>query len=219
MPGSLDVSHQEEAAAVPGALPPVGRPSDLLDRRPDLQAAQSRLRSSTVRRHAAVGVLFPTFQLTAQGGWQGFLLEEWEEQWTWGVGASATLPLIPLPSVVEGLQQARLNEAQSARSLGQETLEAVRQVEEALVREEAEGRRSEAVGRQLEASRLAYEDARLQFAQGLQDFQPLLLAEISFQQAQLTDLQARRSQLAARIQLYTALGGSLEGSPSSETAP
>jgi outer membrane protein TolC len=54
---------------------------------------------------------------------------------------------------------------------------------------------------------MAWEDARLRYQRGLEPYQNVLTAFVSFANAELLQLQARRDLLSARIQLQDALGG------------
>lgn len=214
-------------ATLPEALPELpappasGRPEDLLEHRPDLRAAEARLDGAWQRRMAAERALLPTLRASANAGWSftnnagaiSFGLpdpnqpdEEFQSWFNWGVGGTVSVPLFNLRTIAT-IKQVRATERLAASQLGQAELTALSQVEGALTQDGQQAIRLRAVRDQVEAARAAYEAARSRYAEGIGDYLSLLTTLVTWQNAELTALQAHRDALAARVQLHEALGG------------
>src|SRR5439155_17803363 len=95
-PGAL-VTELTAAAPIPTTPPmiPVGVPSDLLRRRPDIRRAEAQLHAATARIGVAVSDWFPKFSLTGSLGLEGNKpksLGNWDNRF-WSVGPSVSWPI------------------------------------------------------------------------------------------------------------------------------
>ena len=102
--------------------------------------------------------------------------------------------------------RAGVREAESALEGG--LLQASSDVEGALAAERERSEQLEANQQMLSSARDAFDVARRSYASGVGSYLSVMTALSSFQQAELTVLQTRRNVLAARMELYQALGGS-----------
>jgi multidrug efflux system outer membrane protein len=84
---------------------------------------------------------------------------------------------------------------------------AIKEVEDALAEEEQYGRTMNALARQLELAEKTTRVARRRYLYGDSDFLNVLVQELNILQVQQDMIRARERMLAARIQLYRALGG------------
>ncbi len=192
-------------------------PDQLLSSRPDIQAAQLRHQASQSRVSSAVRGRLPSLRLSAQAGLQGNQITELNGQNTWGAAAALSWPIWQ-----GGRIDAQARQAEAAASIARENhrqalLNAQLEVQSALETERQQRARLDAVEQQAEAARLAHEEAVARYLAGLDSYLFVLTALASDQQAELTVLQARRDVIAARIQVYSALGGSwrqAQGDPS-----
>lgn len=198
------------------APPSVGTPDELMQRAPGVLAATAQLDAAEYRRRAAMRATLPQVSLSYSYGPQyryeaeGLLWDDFDEDGKigsfWSAGAQATWPIFNGGSAYF-TYRAAVESADAARySLESAALAAVQQVEGALVLEEERGLQREAVDAQLDAARLAFEAARERYQTGQTNFLPVLTAQQTLLQAELSALQAHRDQLDARIQLYAALG-------------
>ena len=198
------------AGALPALLsaPPTGRPADLSNARPDLRAALARSTSGTQRRLASGAAFAPRFSVNAQGGlqWRRDDDEDVEDQTTWGVGFALSVPLLNAATIA-GARQARSAELGAERSVEQQILAAVGEVEQGLVQREQLALQLAAQQRQLAAARTAFEVSRDRFATGLDDYLTLLTAWNSLLSDELSEISTRRSLLGADVRLRAALGG------------
>ncbi|MEN0064134.1 MAG: efflux transporter outer membrane subunit [Myxococcota bacterium] len=191
----------------PVALPPIGTPQDLVMRRPDLAAARERVTAARARRSASIRALLPTLSANANLGWQYALADELSTLETWGIGGNLSMPLFNGGSGIGALRQATGRMRSTVSTYNTAILNAVRDVETGVVRDIEHSERHEAVRKQVDAARDAYEEAQQRYLQGIDTFLSVLTAQAGLQSAELSLVQAHRDRLAARVQLWTALGG------------
>lgn len=198
------------AEALPAGLPAapaLGRPVDLLRTRPDVAAAVAQLTAADARAWSALVGLLPTLTLSGNTGQQFFELTERREQDIWGATFVVSVPLFQGGRNIQSARDTAATE-RAARATAQQRLRvAVQEVEDALRVESQRAAELDARGRQAEAARMAWEDARIRYQRGLEPYQNVLTAFVSFANAELLQLQARRDLVSARIQLQDALGG------------
>ncbi len=188
---------------------PVGLPSDLLERRPDIRRAEAQLVAATARVGEAKADYFPQFSLTGQAGRESAQLH----LLALGVGNFFSFgPTVSVPVFTAGriranvaIQEARMKEAVTAYQ--STVLTALEETENALVGYSNEQDRAERLSRVIKADRTALELAEVQYKAGLADFLTVLDSERA--------LSANEDQLAASqtavvtdlVSLYRALGG------------
>ncbi len=86
-------------------------------------------------------------------------------------------------------------------------LEAIRDVETALVRERKQAERIRLTKRQLDTARKTLEETRIRYSQGLSDYLPVIDALTSVQALELSMVALQREALVLRIGLHRAIGG------------
>lgn len=191
---------------------PSGLPSELLERRPDLQAAQWRLRSAGLRVTEAKASLLPRLSLTASGGRSSNELQDLLESnfSIWSIAANAAQPIFQggrLRSNVR-LNQARLKELGAAFDAA--ALGAFREVETALANEQllaTRERHADLARQQAEATEATTET---RYQAGIDGLTTLLEAQRRELEVRGQWLTARRARLENRIALHLALGGGFD---------
>ena len=187
---------------------PVGLPSTLLERRPDLRQTEQQLVAANANVGAALASFFPTISLTgAYGGVSPQVSELFQAGKTWSVAAGLTGPLF------EGLRLKNQYDAnfalfqQAKVQYESAVTNAFGEVSTALVAHE----KLAAVERQLARSVAAYLEAvrlaNLRYLAGLSSYVEVLDAQQQLFPAENALAQARFSRLANFVQLYKALGG------------
>lgn len=192
-----------------GPAPAIGAPSDLQASRPDLRAATDRLEAAEKREKRARRQFAPSLRLSAKAGAQGIYIQDWNTQWFWGAGATLSVPLYSGQRTLGQLQQSKAQTRTAANQLSSTTLVAIREVEDALVREHQQ---REVVAAQIataEAAQAAFDESRERYQEGVSEYLPVLTSLNALQQAQLNVVTAQRDLIATRIQLHRALGDSL----------
>ncbi len=184
-------------------------PSDLLERRPDIQAALLALRASDERVAAAVANRFPSFNLSLAYGGAGSDLDSILDSPNifWNLLVQAALPVFDAGRRKSEVRRRESMLKESLASYHGTVLNAMREAHVALAR----NRRSEEKVRLVEFAVKAGKDtlrvAEDQYLQGITDYMNLLSAQQQLYIARNNLVVARRSLLSARIELARALGG------------
>jgi multidrug efflux system outer membrane protein len=202
--------------------PPVGLPSDLLQQRPDVVAAEHRLKAANANIGAARAAFFPTITLTGFAGTASLQLSSLFES---GTGAWLFAPQLVMPIFDAGRRQANFDLAEVRRDAAvaeyERTVQAAfRDVADALSAQywlsEQLTIQRRAVAEQTERARLV----TLRFDRGLASSLEVLDAQRDLLAAQQQLVQQRRALLSSRVALYAALGGGSQhyGEPPAPTA-
>jgi multidrug efflux system outer membrane protein len=188
---------------------PVGLPSDLLERRPDIRMAEQRVRQANAEIGVAVGDFFPRVGLTTFYGGASPELHNLTATSanTWSLAASAAGPLFTGGKLTGRYRQAKAEWEESKLQYQDTALVAFREVSDALISrrryEEARVEQAEAVAagvQAVELSNLRYKEGKASYYEVLEAQQQLFPAENT-----LSRLEASRR--LAVVQLYKALGG------------
>ena len=208
-----------------GSLPrvpmqvPVGLPSDLLRRRPDIRMSEAQLHAATAQIGVAVAGFFPTFSLTGTLNWSSNLLRT---LWTnasrsFAAGSSATWPLFQGGAT---LSNVRLQEAlrdESFITYQKTVLTAFQDVENALIAFAKEQQHYKLLNDAVVANRKAVDLSVQLYTAGLTDFLNVLNAQRSLYSSEDALVQSERSIATDLIALYKALGGGWEYMPARST--
>lgn len=215
-------SNELEVAGSLPALPPAvaaGVPGQLIERRPDVAAAELRLRASDQRLLGAKKNLLPRFSISLSAGTQDKYrdLLFTEDSETWSIGGNAVMPLFDGGATRAGIQAQRSLMEDSVAQFQDKVLSACLEVEDALAAELL-------IRDQVQRSRnaveqtLAVEDSiSRRFELGLVDLRAVLAARRSRWQAQQRVLETELLALNNRIGLYLALGGGIAEPGDEET--
>jgi multidrug efflux system outer membrane protein len=196
-------------------VPPAGLPSTLLERRPDIRAAEQSLIAANAQIGVARAALFPTLSLTGSLGLQSAelsdLLTSNARVWTLGAGLIG-------PIFDAGRRGARVEQAEARREQVlagyQRAIESgFREVSDALVNvQESAQAESELRGR-LEAARKALELSRLRYESGYSPYLEVLDAQRTANDAEIAFVRNRQARLAFSVDLMKALGGGWKEPP------
>jgi multidrug efflux system outer membrane protein len=198
------LTQQEELPAVPAGLP-----SSLLERRPDIRAAEENLQAQRALVSAAKAAYFPRISLT---GFLGFQSNQLSNLFTGPSGIWNFIPQVTQPIFTAGRLKSNVRFAKAEQELAlvqyQQTIQtAFREVSDALVqyRKEKEIRTQQEllVTTLRDRSRLAY----LRYQGGVDPLLSALDADRDLFVAELSLAQTRRNELLSLVQLYKALGG------------
>ncbi len=196
-------------AALPALpqTPALGEPNDLLENRPDLNAQLLQAQAANEQYSSAKRVHLPILSANANWGYRSFRLDETSTTRDWGGGLSLSLPLFSGFGDVGQVQEARGAANDSLNALSQSYLVAVQEVETAAVNERQILEQLELLREASTAADAALDESKARYINGLTNYIAVLTALTAAQSAQRAVLQAERSAIAARLQLYQALGG------------
>lgn len=196
--------QQQDLPAVPAGLP-----SALLERRPDIRAAEENLEAQHALVYAAKAAYFPRISLT---GLLGFQSDQLSSLFTGPSRAWSFVPQVTQPIFTAGRLKSNVKFARSQQDLAlvqyQQTIQtAFSEVSDALVQyrkvKEIRTQQELLVTTLQDRSRLAY----LRYQGGVDTLLNALDADRDLFNAELSLTQTRRNELLSLVQLYKALGG------------
>jgi multidrug efflux system outer membrane protein len=184
----------------------------LLERRPDVLAAEQQVRSSDASVDAARKAYFPTISLT---GFLGFASPALKDLFDDGRSAWSVSPAVTLPIFTAGRLSANVDAALAQQRIAVEQYRktvrnAFREVDDALVSYQRYVEQREALGRVVKANRERERLADLRYRNGVTIYVEVLLAQQQTFESELQYSQANRSVYESVVNLYTALGGGWE---------
>ncbi|MEW6544679.1 MAG: efflux transporter outer membrane subunit [Nitrospirota bacterium] len=191
---------------------PVGLPSQLLERRPDILQAEQTLVAANARIGEARAYFFPRLSITGQGGVQSVDFRNWfsSNSQTYSIGPSVTLPIFLGGTNVARLDAAEARYAQMLEAYQQTILNAFREVADLLVSIRNRTDQREQQRLQVQAAQTALELAQVRYKEGLVTYLDVLEAERTMLNAELQLVQTERARLADMVGLFKALGGGWE---------
>jgi multidrug efflux system outer membrane protein len=188
---------------------PAGLPSDLLDRRPDILAAEHQLKAYNANIGAARAAFFPRITLTATGGTESMTLSGLFKS---GSSAWTLNPEVVLPIFDAGTNRANLDIAKVAKLTAMAQYEkaiqtAFQEVSDALVARSLYDDQVSAQRDLVAADQSAYTLAEARYRHGVDSYLVALDSQRSLYAAQQSLIQARLGRLTNLVTLYTELGG------------
>ncbi|RRV46560.1 efflux transporter outer membrane subunit [Pseudomonas sp. p106] len=209
-------------AQLPGITPldaallvsvPAGLPSTLLQRRPDVLAAEHTLKAANADIGAARAAFFPRVTLTATGGSAS---SELSGLFKSGSAAWSFAPSINLPIFNTGSNRASLDAAKVSREIEVATYEktlqtAFSEVADALAVRAHVNERLDAQRNLSEATHTSYDLAMALYKQGANSFLDVLDAQRSLYSAQQGLISLQLAEQVNRVTLYKTLGGGWQG--------
>ncbi len=188
---------------------PAGLPSDLLQRRPDIRAAEYRLRAANANIGAARAAFFPRITLTASAG---YLSSDLNGLFNLGNQVWSFVPQLQVPLFDGGRNRANLDLAEVRRDQNVARYEksiqvAFREVADQLVAEAPLQRQLAAQRSLSDITARSVELASERYRQGLDNYLNLLDSQRSLYQADNALIETRLQLMVAHVELFRALGG------------
>ena len=214
-PGTIERVDAPSLEQLSVPIVPIGLPSELLERRPDIRRAEASLAAQTAQIGVAKALRFPTLSLTGTLGLVSDDLSDFisSDNEAWSVSGSLLGPIFDAGRSRSRVAVEEARTQQAIASYEKTVLLAFREVEDALI--ELRTYRLEAEARQMQktAARSAAALSRARHDGGVTSYLEVLESERSLFRAELLASVTLRQQLVALIDLYKALGG---GWPSPE---
>lgn len=191
--------------------PPAGIPADLVRQRPDLRAAERELAAASAAIGVATADLYPALdipgRLTADIGSADDIFGDVVAQ----IGAALSVPLFDGGGREANLRAAEARARQAALAYRQTLLEALGEVETALVSLQAIQARTEELGRAVDASQQAFDQLDALYREGLASFIDILDAQRTLISSRESQVDSQADYALAVVDLYRALGAPVEG--------
>jgi NodT family efflux transporter outer membrane factor (OMF) lipoprotein len=211
-------SAEVAVAAGLGTMPapvPAGLPSQLLERRPDVVAAERRVAIAFNRVGEAKTALLPRISLTAGGSSISsdlFVLQDRNNP-AWGFGANLFAPLYQGGALRAQVDVRDAEQKAAVAAFASTGQRAFGEVENALAAEFALADRGAALEQQVRDSERALELAQVQYRVGSIDLRTVQSKQMALYSARSTALRVQTERRAQRINLHLALGGSFDDLP------
>jgi outer membrane protein, multidrug efflux system len=199
------------AGDIPAPPPrvPIGLPSELLLRRPDIRRAEAAIHAATARIGVATADLFPRFTLTGGLSTQGSKfssLFNWNNS-LWSIGPNVSWPIYDAGRIQSNIELREAIEQELLFGYERTVLIALQDVENALIAYEKEQQRYDALVGAVDASRRAVQFSTDLYTQGQTDFLNVLTAQRSQLLTEDALVQSERTMATNLVALYKALGG------------
>ena len=188
---------------------PVGLPSDLLERRPDVRAAEDLLAAANANIGAAKALFFPSFSLsTALGGASHDLSNIIDRRAAvWSAAGGVLQPVFQGWRIFFNYEATKARFDQALAQYERAAQNGFREVADALVSTEKLRELRDELERSVAALGNAARLSRLRYDTGLANYLEILVADQQLFDQEILLARARGSQLTAVVQLYRALGG------------
>ncbi|HZL37024.1 MAG TPA: efflux transporter outer membrane subunit, partial [Tepidisphaeraceae bacterium] len=206
-PTALDQElSSRELIPLPPPVVPIGLPSDLLRRRPDIRRAERQLAAATAQIGVATADLFPHFAMNGTLTLQGSryeALSNWGTRF-WSFGPSFSWPVFDAGRIWANIHVQNAVQAQALTLYKQTVLTALQDVQNALVAYAREQERRTALYDAVKANQRAVELATKRYNQGLTDYLNVIDAERSLFSSQDALVQSNRAVGTDLVALYKA---------------
>jgi outer membrane protein, multidrug efflux system len=200
-----------EAAGAPTAAPyvPTGLPSELLERRPDVAAAERTLAAANARIGVAKAAFFPSIGLTAFAGANSNDLNNlltWSSR-EWAAGPLVSLPLFNGGANLANLREARAGYEEAVANYRQQVLVAFQEVEDGLSDLRLLARQTEILDSAASSASNATRLSIVRYKAGLVSYIEVIDSQRTQLSSEIFLTQARADRLSATVLLVRALGG------------
>ena len=186
---------------------PLGLPSELLERRPDLRAMEQRLKAATANVGITYAKRFPSLNIEVTGGWENNDFKGLFKSPFSYVAENFVAPLVDFGKRKNTYKAAVAAYEASRLGYEQKVLEAFNEVNDALSRYN-NARRSVTLETKLMEAAFKYQDLTWkQYRGGTINYIDVLDAQRRYLEAQIAHMNSIRDEHFALIQLYKALGG------------
>lgn len=207
-----------EEFSKPGPMPltppevPIGLPSDLVRRRPDIREAEAQLHAATAQIGVAEANYFPQFSLTGSAGYESDLARALfaGPSRFWQVGPTMTWNIFQGGALTANVKVQRELTTQAYLTYRKTVLTALEEVENELVAFANEWNHRQSLNEAVVQNRKAVDLSNQLYAQGTIDFLTVLDAERSLYASETALSQSKESISTDLVSLYKALGGGWE---------
>ncbi|HEX4343665.1 MAG TPA: efflux transporter outer membrane subunit, partial [Verrucomicrobiae bacterium] len=200
---------------------PLAVPSDWLESRPDISAAERRMAAANANVGVATAAFYPRIFLTGSGGYQSInagTLFNWPSE-LWSIGPSLQLPIF-----TGGLNRGQLKSAEAAyngavATYRQTVLGGFQDVEDQLAAQNFLATQLEQEALALDSARRALDIANSRYKSGIEEYLDVITAQTTELTHEQTVIQLRGQRLATSVSLIKSLGGSWKPVPAQTGTP
>jgi NodT family efflux transporter outer membrane factor (OMF) lipoprotein len=211
LPGDFTpVRFELDQLVLPADLP-LGVPSQLVERRPDVRAAEAQLHAATAQVGVAIANMLPQVTITGNAGSSATAMGDLFKSGTrfWSAGATLTQTLFSGGTLIHRKRAADAALDQAGAQYRSAVLTAFQNVADALHALDTDADALAASARAESAAQKSLDVMRRQLELGSVSYLALVGAEQAYQQALISAVQARANRYADTAALFQALGGSI----------
>ena len=212
-PGALstELLSVQPVPPVPPRVP-VGIPSELVHRRPDIRQAEAQLHSATADIGQAQAEYYPKITLSGSFALQATQLKDAFSlaSRTYGLGPSVSIPIFDGARIRRTVELRKAQQQEAAVNFQKTVLSAFHDVDNAIIAYRAEQLRRDRLQAQVNQARTALNLAQQRFRQGVSDFLEVLTAQRTVLQAEQQLADSTTTVSVNLVALYKALGGGWE---------
>jgi len=204
---SFSLPHRPLTTNLPAV--PIGLPSDLLQRRPDIAAAERTMSQANALIGVETAAFYPSFSISANGGFESSSVGSWL---TWpskffSIGPSATETLFDAGLRRATVAQYTAQYNADVAAYRQTVLTAFQQTEDYIATERILGQQIQQQNEAIAAAQHYLDLANIRYKAGVDPYLDVATAETSLLSNQLTEATLRIQQMTSNVQLIEALGG------------
>jgi outer membrane protein, multidrug efflux system len=206
-----ELSSEKSLPVIPPEVP-IGLPSDLVRRRPDIRRAEAQLHAATARIGVATADLFPKFSLTGSFGFSSnniSSLGDWSNRF-WSYGPNMSWPIFTAGRIRWNIEVQNAVQEQVLAFYEKTVLTALKEVETALVAYAKEQEHRDFLAEAVKNNRRAVDLSMKLYVNGKIDFLNVLNAQRSLFLSEDALIQSTANVTTDLIALYKALGGGWE---------
>ncbi|MCW3464378.1 efflux transporter outer membrane subunit [Chitinophaga nivalis] len=193
-----------------GETLPAGVPAAMISRRPDVRANEMGLVAANAKVGVAQGNMYPTLNITANGGVNSFKASTWfnlPASLFGTVAGSITQPIFQRRALKTQLEVAKNEREQAVITFKQSALNAIGEVSDALIKLDKLKTQQAIASKQVNTSQLAVQQAQMLFRSGMANYLEVITAQANSLKAELGQADIDRQRLSAMVDLYRSLGG------------
>jgi len=188
---------------------PVGLPSDLLERRPDVAEAERMMAATNAKIGVAKAAFFPAIELTGAAGFQSAHLGNlfaWPST-LWSLGPGISIPFFDAGRNSANLDQAKAAYDEAVARYRSQVLVAFKETEDALAGMQFLSDRAAALHRAVVSSQKAYDLSKVRYKDGLVSYLDVIDSQRSALAAQRAEIETLGQRYIVHVLLIKALGG------------
>lgn len=204
--GNIVLPELEQLAELP-PQPETGIPAELIQQRPDVKKAFLRLQSADRKLAAAIADRFPKISLQASASTADSSTVNLFQNWAATLAGNLLMPLFDGDRRKSEVDRSRAAYEELFYQYTESVLTAVREIEDALIREQQQRAYVESLAGQSRLLQTVSEQIRDRYMHGSESFLRFLTTLASYQDLQRSELQAKEQLIEYRIGLYRSLAG------------
>ena len=189
-----------------------GLPSDLLNNRPDVRAAEYKLSAAGANIGAAKARMFPTISLTGNAGYASTDLSDLFKSgsFVWGLGPSIDIPIFDWGTRKANIKISETDQQIALSDYEKSIQSAFREVNDALAVRQNIGDRLAAQKRLVDATNTTYKLSNARFRAGIDSYLTVLDAQRTSYASEQGLLLLEQANLNNQVELYKSLGGGIK---------